>query len=347
MGAEDQIGLFVGPTEHGYTPENREAMYRWFNRATGVSSATAEPQLVIEKDETLWCTPRGQVADLPSRSVFSFTKEKSAALARQRKGLSGDALARAVEETLKLPARSGAPDYRILRPLSGRKYPKRYAALYAVATEPGVHALVSMLSDVQHLSRPPRRGRRALVYVAHHGSDPELREEPLVAELLAAEPQCELFACDVRGIGQSQPDTCGVNQFLAPYGSDFFYADHALMLDRPYLGQKTYDLLRVLDWLKSCGYEEVHLAAKGWGTLPATFAALLSDSVVQVTLKGAPASYSEIAESERYDWPLSALLPNVLARWDLPDCYRALGSKKLRQVEPAGARLPQTQAKKA
>ena len=57
------------------------------------------------------------------------------------------------------------------------------------------------------------------------------------------------------------------------------------MLGYPYVGQKTFDLLRVITWLKSCGHEEIHLVAKGWGAIPATFAALLSDTVSQVTLK--------------------------------------------------------------
>ena len=32
FGAEESVKLHVGPTGHGYTIENREAMYRWFNR---------------------------------------------------------------------------------------------------------------------------------------------------------------------------------------------------------------------------------------------------------------------------------------------------------------------------
>ena len=125
--------------------------------------------------------------------------------------------------------------------------------------------------------------------------------------------------------------------FLHAYGNDYFYAIHAIMLDYPYVGQKTHDVLCVLDWLKSCGHREVHLAAKGWGAIPATFAALMSDDVVQVTLKNALSSYTEIAESEDYGWPLSTLLPGVLETFDLPDCYRALEAKKLRQIEPWGA----------
>jgi hypothetical protein len=90
----------------------------------------------------------------------------------------------------------------------------------------------------------------------------------------------------------------------------------------------------VIDWLESCGHTEVHLVGKGWGALPATFAAVLSDAVKQVTLKNALTSYSEVAELEEYTWPLSTLLPGVLETFDLPDCYRALEAKQLRQVEP-------------
>jgi hypothetical protein len=124
---------------------------------------------------------------------------------------------------------------------------------------------------------------------------------------------------------------------LNPYGSDYFYSAHSLMLDRPYVGQKTYDLLRVIEWLASVGHREVHLAAKGWGALPTAFAAVLSDRVTQVTLKQGLTAYAEIAESEDYRWPLSAFVPGILARFDLPDCYRELERKKLRQIEMQGA----------
>ncbi|MBM3333466.1 prolyl oligopeptidase family serine peptidase [Candidatus Sumerlaeota bacterium] len=339
LGAEENVSYFIGPTYHGYTQENREAMYRWFNRATKISDATTEPELTVEKDETLWCAPHGQVCELNSRPVYSFTKEKSQEMARKRpNNLGGQELKRRVVETLRLdePLSGPAPEYRILRPHRARKYPKPYCATYAVKTEPGIHAIVYRLSSEQLMSRPPRGQKRAVLYVSHHSSDAELRDEPLIAEILKAEPDSAFFTCDVRGIGESLPNTCG-SSFLDPYGSDYFYAIHSIMLNRPYVGQRTRDILRVLDWLRGNGHEEAHLVAKGWGALPATFAALLSDQVKQVTLKNALTSYSDIAESEMYRWPLSAILPNVLEKLDLPDCYKALEAKKLRQIEPLGA----------
>ncbi len=337
LGVPDNIAMFTGPTYHGYTKENREAMYRWFNRATKISDAQTEPTLTLEKDETLQCTPRGQVSELKSRTAFSFTVEKSKALAKQRQSLHGAALQQAITEVLQLPPRTGTPDARILNRVSRRQYPTKEFTAYAIETEPNVQAIVYRLSDVTHYSRPLTGQKRAVLYVSHLSSDTELREEPLLRELLNAESNAAFYTCDVRGIGESLPNTCGENHFFLPYGNDYFYAGHSLMLDRPYVGQKTFDVLRALDWLKSYGHTEIHLAAKGRGAIPATFAALLADNVVQVTLKNALTSYTDIAESERYNWPLSCLVPNVLAKFDLPDCYRALEKKKLRQIESQGA----------
>ncbi|MCE9528369.1 MAG: hypothetical protein K8R36_20180 [Planctomycetales bacterium] len=159
-----------------------------------------------------------------------------------------------------------------------------------------------------------------------------MRQEPAIQERLSKSPDQPFYACDLRGIGESRPDTCGSDQFLTPYGSDYFYAIHALMLDKPYVGQKTNDLLRVLDFLRAAGHREVHLLAKGWGAIPAAFAALLSEHVTEVTLLEGLPSYQEIATSEEYSWPLSSLLPNVLRWFDMPQVYGELEKTK-RKVE--------------
>lgn len=340
LGKPENIALQIGPTEHGYSQENREAMYRWFNRVTGVSDAQKEPTLTIEKDDVLQCTPRGQVTELKPRTVFSFTEEKSKSQAKQRGEVTGERLKAAIVDVLQLPKQpADPPDYRILRPVRTRSYPRRFATTYAVETEADIQTLVTRLSTSANLSRPPQDPRPATLYVSHHSADAELRTEPLVKELLAAgDDDAPFYACDLRGIGESRPDTCGSDQFLNPYGSDYFYSSYALMLGRPYVGQKTYDLLRVLDWLASHGHREVHLAAKGWGTIPAALAAVLSKPVSQVTLKQGLASYAAIAESEDYNWPLSAFVPGVLAKFDLPDCYRDLETKRLQQIELQGAK---------
>ncbi len=338
FGNPDTAALHIGPTYHGYSQENREAMYRFFNGATGVSDARTEPELVIEKDEALWATPAGQLGTSgDARTVFSFCRETSQELATSRGTVEGGSLTSAARELLRLPDADGTPDYRILRSIGSRQYSAKGYCTYAVETEPGIHALVTRLHDDALMSRPPRGAERAVLYVSHRSADADLRNEPLVRELLEAEPDSAFYAMDVRGTGESQPDICGKGQFARPYGSDYFLAAQSAMVGRPYLGQKVHDVIRVLTWLKNQGHGEIHIAGRGWGALSAAFAALLDPDVSEVTLKQALASYATVAETEDYRWPYAQLLPDVLRHFDLPDVYRALETRGLRQIEPWGA----------
>jgi pimeloyl-ACP methyl ester carboxylesterase len=240
----------------------------------------------------------------------------------------------AVRQILKLPMSAKAPpDYRILRSVGARKYPTKAYCTYAVETEPMIHALLTRLSDETLTSRIPRGLSKAVLYISHRSADAELRSDPFVQELVASAPDTAFFACDVRGIGDSQPDTCGANQFLGRYGSHYFYSAYGVMLDKPLLGQRTFDVLRVIQLLAAAGHTEIHLAGQGWGALPAALAAVLSRVVKQVTLKHALTSFHDLATHDDQQWPNAFMLPGVLRQFDLPDCYAELKSRSLRNLE--------------
>ena len=344
LGQPDNIALHIGPTEHGYSQENREAMYRWFNRVTGISDATKEPALTIEKDEMLQCTPRGQVAAENARTVFTFTAEKSKALAASRGNPAGDELKRRIAEVLKLPEASATeppPDYRILRPVRDRKYPRPGFTTYAVETEPEAFALVTRLADSSHLSRPPQDDpRTATLYVSHHSADAELRTEPLVKELLEAAGRRTVLC--LRPPRHRRVAARHLRQRPVPLA-----LRQRLFLRRPRAScstGRTSARRRTTCSGFSTGSPrsatgKIHLAAKGWGTIPATFAAVLSDRVNASHAQTGPRLPTRTSpRAENYKWPLSCLAPGILAHFDLPDCYRALeADKKLRQIEPQGA----------
>lgn len=335
LGAPENIALHIGPTPHGYSKENREAMYRWFHLHNGRKEpVNAEPEIILEKDETLQVTPAGQVAALGSRSVFSFTSEAAQRLAGTRRRLPASELPAAISSLLRLPSRQSKPDARILREIKPRRYPRKTFTTYAVETEPGIQAIVYRLSETSHYSRPEKSTTPTLLYVSHLSSDEELRTDSLLREAIDAQPQSSVYACDLRGSGESIPNTAGEDRFDLSYGSEYLYAGFSLMLDEPLLGRRTYDLLRVINWLEDYGHRQIHLIARGRGTLPATFAAVLSGSVIKVTLKEPLTSFTDIATTEDYNCPLSCIIPGILTRFDLPDCYRALENKGLRMIDP-------------
>jgi dienelactone hydrolase len=354
FGAEDKVSLHVGPGPHGFAQDAREAMYSCFNRATGLgASPVKEPELKLEEEAVLHCTEKGQVSEIGSRTVYSFTGETAAKLQRERGNLAQGTLGVAglqagIYGALKLPAPRKSVDFRIPRPRAATDYPLPHATTYLVETEPGIQAVVIQPIGERHLSRPPRSTSRAILYVAHDSADAELRTkapgtDPWLAELLAAElqadPKSTLYGVDLRGLGDSKPNTCGENSYDTHYGCDFFYAIHAVMLDRPYVGGRTYDLLCTLAFLADIGHKEIHLVARGYGTIPAAYAALLDDRVTQVTLKNALESYQSIAEADVYAWPLSSFTFGALKTFDLPDIYAELAArKKLKQVDVLGAK---------
>lgn len=336
LGAEDNFSSFLGPDPHGFSQPNREAMYGWFNRHTGIAQGEKEPGLKSEPEAVLQCTASGQIGEKPFTTAFVFTLEKSQRLAQSRPTLRGRELQAALFDCLKLPPRDGIPDYRIMRAAGARGYPGR-AAYYVVETEPGIPVVTVRLSADPLLSRVPRGPTRAMLYVAHRSADAELRDDAWLRGMIAAEPKgTAIFACDPRGIGETRP-ALSTPEFASKGGTDYFHAGLGLMFDRPMAGQRTFDVLRILDWLKAHGHEEIHLVARGEGAIPGTFAAVLHAGVRQVTLRQALRSYTEVAETEAYRWPLSALAPAALTRFDLPDCYRELESKSLRQIESSGA----------
>lgn len=349
LGAEDNVELFIGPRPHGYHLENREAMYRFFNKHCGKAQESAsEPEITVEDEQTLWCTRSGQVDELKPATVFDFTREKSEKLAHKRGEVSGEDLLRAVGKLLNLPRRpSEPPHYRCLRPTTGREWPKPAAATYLLETDPihGAQAVVYKLEETARASRPLAGEGPAVLYVPHQSADEDLREDALARKLARSENA--FFACDPRGIGESRPNTCGMRDFEHLYGSDYFYASYGLMLGEPYVGWRVYDILRTLDFMAQYGYDRVHLVGRGWGAIPAAFAALLDDRVRQITLKNAPISYREMAETKMQTWPLSAMVPYVLEYFDLPDIYRALAAKKLSLIQPLSAEGKRMQKKTA
>ncbi len=261
-----------------------------------------------------------------SRNLTLLVRDAAYAARAVRPPLEGDALREAVREALALPERSGAPHYRVLRPLprAGERYSHHDA--FSVETEPGILAVLHLFSDreQQTLSGPAR----ATVYVPHVSSEDDVRDG------LAPEA-AELFAVDVRGLGASLPETGWRADFFHPYAADYMYAVHGQMLREPYLGRRVHDLLRVLDLIEAAGCQEVHLVGRGIGAVTAAFAACLHGAVRRVTLRNAPESYAQMCEQPVTLWPRSIMAQGLLQRLDLPDLYRLLREeKRLEMVEP-------------
>lgn len=334
LGHEENLKLSIAPGGHDYSRVSREAMYAHFHQATGQTKASTEPQIVLEKDADLFVTTQGQVAELKGATVFSMTAQKARLKAQARPRKVGEDWKKQLRACLQLPETFSVPDYRILRSVSGRKYPRPGVTHYALQTEPGIETIVYRLAQQRLESRPPVLKEGCALYVSSLSADSELREEAWLRRRIESNPDQPFFACDLRGVGDSRPDTCGGTQtYLQPYGNDYFYAIHSLMLGRPIPSQRVFDLLSTVAWLKSIGHSSIDLIAFERGTIPALLAACLSEEIASVQFVGLPESYLAMATTEDYQWPLSSMIPDVLSKFDFPDAVEQIKSRGIRWID--------------
>jgi dienelactone hydrolase len=338
LGKPENLQLYIGPDQHTMSRPLREAMYRFFHQATHLPKVENEPPLTVENDSDLWTAPDGDVHNLGSSPMLRINAAIHEELKRKRPAFSTTKeLVSRLNSLLSLNpvAFDEVPEYRILRTRGNRGYPSKASTSYMIRTEDGIEVSCTRLSDeVGFISRPTRGTAKATLYISHRSMDAELRDLPWLREMVKNTEDSVFYACDLRGIGDSQPDTCGANQFDRPYGSHYFYAAHSFMLGRPLIGQRTHDLLSVVRWLIAHGHEEIHLIGNGWGALPTTFAALNHGAIKHVTLRNPLVSYQSIVEDPDYRWPDAMMVPGILRWMDLPDLYSALKTKNLVQIEP-------------
>jgi len=332
LGAEDQLRLFIGPDAHGYFQKNRVAMYQFFARQAGLPEARREPRFSLHEPATLACTKNGSVVKSLPTAVPLFRQTAEAGASMRRPVLSAAKLASSARAALKVEKPKGVPEFRVLRPIfeDGRDHPLGLSRFAVITEEPSQAILYFLPAETQGPRLALGGSKTALLYLPHLSSRADIDH----GELNRFSVKEDRFSLDVRGSGESIALTCHHENIFSPYDADFLYASVGNLIARPYLGRKVFDVLQTLSLLKQHGYQHIHLAARGLGSLVAAFAALLSPSVKKLTLKNTLLSYTELVRKPATKWPLSHFLPGVLREFDLPDVYRALSSRDLVIVRP-------------
>ena len=332
LGSPDSVEISVGHLDHGFHRHAREAMYRFFIGQTGLHEAWQEPEME-EIPEAQLNAAGGEVVRFGSKKIFAFTQARAQAMKAQRPQLEGQDLEESVRQHLKIEIPQSPPHFRYLRRSGGHNPAIGKGYQFAVETEPGIQVILTMYGDLENLCRRPE-GRVSL-YVGHLSSEQDCAGLPWLQQRLTDGER--ILAADLRGTGQSFPTTCGSSELLQPYGSDYMYASYGSMMGESYLGRRVFDLLRTIDFLEDGG-ASVHLIGRGVGSVAAALAALLHRSRPTCELVNYLPSYELLVDRPLHNWPLSCLIENCLAAFDLPDIYGALG-EKLQKREPWGAWL--------
>ncbi len=327
LGASAKFEMFLGPTTHGYSIHNQEAMVDFFCRQTGRKAQQVEVTPLAE-DQIQVC-PDGNVLMAGSVSISDLIQQQARELAAKRPPLDKVALQKKLEELLQMPQRCGVPHFRIPRACVYQIADQQEVwARYAVETEePGIRAIVHKNVRQPGCVNTLDVERDVCLYLPDVASDWDLTGNAYVRQLASSR---EIYSIDPRGMGESRPEDDPKNDeqaFFAVYGMDYMMHGYGSMLQESYLGRRVFDVLRVIDLLTAEGAEKISLHGRGQGAIIATFAALLEKRIDEVFLVDSPVSFQEWIEDPLAHWPSASHPQAILQFFDFPDVLKALDGK--------------------
>ena len=332
LGAEENIQYFIGPTNHGYSIENREAMYEFFLKHAGVDADAKENfdgSVLAEKD--LLCTSTGQV--MTGRPEFSQVHDlilKSAReLAASRVQLDPPALKSRLRELLNIPETISEPYVRVLRRCITPSLPpsRHLFCRFAIESEDGMLVPLKLNSGEVFFHFPELE--KLTIYIPHLDSANEV--------VKIDRDDDDIYAgLDVSGLGETlslgTDQSDDARKFTALYNQDYHYDSVELMFGSSMIARRVKDILSAIEFVKARGVKRIELAGRGQGSLPALFAALLSDDVAAVKLWDTPESYQSMVEKRLTLWPQSCMVPGILKYMDLPDIHNAVRAFKSLEI---------------
>lgn len=302
LGHADRLAWADSPLPHGLSYATRLEVYNWFERwmKPDGRKLTGEPPVAPEKDETLWVTAKGRVPGELAGKV-------------------------------KVPAPKPGPD---LAKLLSLDLPPA-TAVFSVAgkTRQGDVAIEAVeVPSAPHvwvpawLLLPPTKARAVLLIADGRTRNRYWQEGSLALDL--ALDGIAVCAVDLRGSGDLSPELPrGAAGYASGHANEENFAWASLILGKPLAGQRTADLLAVIQALHrypATAGVPLRLAASGKMTVPAIFAAALSQQVEKLHLLAGLKSYRSLVEAVNPSHPLANFVPGILQHTDLPEIVQSL-----------------------
>lgn len=307
LDASDSVGMAETDATHGLNRELREAGATFFLRAlAGRREPISEAPAEILSERELACTSTGQVATaLNAKSVAQFNVERLAAI------------------TPELPSARNASEFEVFRSEVAHRV-REVTKVGAYKSEFGIEVPSRFLDAGVY-------AKGAVFLVAEQGKDHPVVRRYCIDAVIAANHGA--YGLDLRGWGATDPSLPWLD---VPFEWDDFFAYRSLELGRPLFGQRLKDLLasapqqtKWRDWI---------VVGIGIGGLIAAHAAALDERIAGVASIEAPLSFASMLTDPHAQQPVSAILPGVLAAYEIRDVYAALAPRPLLIVNPQDAR---------
>lgn len=308
LGHEKAVEWYETPVPHALSHDLRLQIYNFFERTLRHSDKpVTEPAVQPEPDERLYVGPTGNVIrDFAGKTPLMLTRERAAILKPDN---------RTDRDILGVPAVASNVSLNILGRAKGE-----ISAIEAVEVQVSAEMFLP-----GYLFFPKGEPRSVIVPLEPRGRNSRWKEDDLYPNLARAGHLVAAF--DIRGIGDLWPEVGRGNPFRARnQAEEDSYAWASLILGKPLLSQRVYDILSIVQALRKFN-RPIVLAALDHLTVPALFAARLGSAISLVYTARGLTSYASLLAREDYTEPFANFVPGILSKIDLPRVRAGLGSR--------------------
>ena len=311
LGKGDNISHAETPGPHRYSQGGRQHARAFFASVFGLKPLEKEEKPAFD-NKLLNCLDEKGVSGLKGeKSLLELGKEQAARLRleRQKKPLTKRQLQKKLRTLLDVGRVPENPAYRSLRMTEIDKILFRRVG---ITPEKFITATLFYRSDWDF---EIRAGKEAVLMLPHISSREEL------VKYFTPETARSLFALDPRGMGESEPSTTErLRRLYWDYGADYHYASLGLLLGKPFVGRRVFDILCAINLISAHGAEKITLKAFGHSRYPAIFAAFLSDKKVKLELVGGmPVTYEQAFSDPSAPIPQSGVPLGILKIADIDE----------------------------
>ncbi len=329
LGAQDSLGIRAGHLPHELDFYSRQALYGWFNRWLGQADAGVdEAPFDAAPAALLNCTPTGQVlTSLGGRSLVQINRDHAKKVLPRGLLMGGNVAAARARISETLPSLLALPSSRSpLREvtLSAQFGAGLHTEEFQIESGPGVRVVGWFVKTQAGAARRP-----AVLYISDNDVN-QVVAEPSPFHAVLGQGYA-VASVNLRGMGLSTP--------RMPDGGPVFYrgmqvlerfAWTNLVLGKPVLGQRVWDVLRTLDYLAArpdVDNSQMRILGRGSAGIAAGLATVLDSRVRSLLLTHSVPSWQSIVDAEDYSVSLDWFVQGILQHFDLPDLLASIAPR--------------------
>jgi cephalosporin-C deacetylase-like acetyl esterase len=334
LGAKNNLQMTEDDNGHGFTRENREAMYAFFQKYLNNPGDATDQEVEVIPVKELWATETGQLAtSLKGETIYSLNKK----IVEKQVAKLESARMNIDEHLFKVPDAA--------RRISGFNYPQKFGkAIFSGRYANEEYKLEKYLIQGSGeymlplaLFVPRKNDKKEAILLLHEkGKNYAVNNDSLARQLVAN--GYTVLLGDLPGIGELGPGYLKGDAYIENVSYNVWFA--GILTGKSIVGLRAEDIIRMIHFMNTnlSDYKSVSAVSVGVLGSELLHAAVFEKDIQKTGLIQPFLSFADIALAHEYK---PSFIPSAVAgaieEYDLADLMAVLCPRKMLIIDPLSA----------